>query len=214
MVGGREMKFNIKKIVLWLVLIMIVSLVIGGIIFSSTGGKFLWIGFSISALNYNAKIEDLDVGSDRIYFLREPVFDENSEITYNFKIYSIKLDGTDEKYEYIANSTEWEPKSNKDTMHESMGSIMGKLISPDKKSQIIIEEDIKGNRLWLEKEGERTKIAQSIRLFSSLNITEIKWLKNSKGLIIVGNGNKIGIYEINTGKYAYLTEGQIVVTDI
>jgi len=129
-------------------------------------------GCSSSTLNYNAKIEELDIGSDRIYFARETIDGDK------LKIYSIKLNGTGEQFEQLTSSSNWEPKAMKGTIFESMNTFKGRLASPDKKSELIAN-------------------------------AEAKWLPNSKGIIIVSNA-KVGIYEIGTANYAFLTEGWMV----
>jgi len=164
------------------------------------------VGCSRNALSYNAEIKELSVGGDRIHFARETINGNK------LKVYSIKLDGTGEKFEFLTDSSVWEPKAMKGTLFENMGDINGELDSPDKKASIIVETHNRRSELLVRKGQESTKVASASWPFTDLGIGEIKWLPNSKGIIIVSNA-KIGVYDINSGKYAYLTDGWMVVAD-
>lgn len=190
-----------------LLIIVIGLLVLGGtVILISVVMTFLNAG----SMSYNADLSELDIARTKIYFARREDCETAFSSCDQLEIYEIFSDGTGLKQLHKSDPEQWQTQATNNTIYENMGFYDGNSEIGNKK--IEMTRDLTSEQLMLAEGGER-KVLERRRGFiivPGFGIDYLKWMSDKRHLIIEDDSS-IGIYDTESRRYAYLTDGFLAI---
>jgi len=165
--------------------------------------SFIVLAFDLGPrLRYNAKLSGLGLKKNFKfeYIANEPADRED------YEIYRVSSGKPVPKFARKVAPADWSRNIGGNSISQGMMGIDGAAKFKDK--EVILKIGLTYNELVLAQSGKR-KTLESVRgLWANLGLGRVYWLSDGKHLVIEQN-NKIGLYNIDTRKYALLAKGEL-----